>query len=211
MKVITIMHMYVQWEGAAVRSMDPHEKTSIPCRRDTLKLLKSKKRGGESWGFAFEKNAVGLPARNPPMTQNTDSTDADAQSAINATDWRQMEAESLSAAEYLRERLDVDPAEFDDRGALRAAVLAAREDDMDADTEESNIAVEAVGGSARTFGDSTEEIEALSSSMLTVSDWREAERTDTDPTAYVESEWGVDPREYRSEAALRKAIEEAKE
>lgn len=142
------------------------------------------------------------------MTHDSNSTDAFAQSAINATDWRKMDAEGLSAREYLDQHLDVDPDDFDDRKSLQAAVLESRED-MDAD--ENNIAAAAVGAPSRTFGDSPEDIEALSESVLTVSDLREIERRDTDATSYVEAEWGVDPRGYRDESKLREAVNEAKQ
>lgn len=143
------------------------------------------------------------------MTTNTNrDADALAKQVLNVKDWRRMEAAGLSPSEYVSKQYDVDPSEHRDESELKAAVLSARNEGLD-DTE--NVAAEAVGGSDRTFGDSETEIASLSESVMTVSDWREAERTDTDPQEYVAETYGVDPTEHRSEKELRKAISEAKQ
>lgn len=143
------------------------------------------------------------------MTDNTKSeVDAEslAKEVLTVSDWRRIEAEGLSAAEFLRKHRNVEPADYDNHHDLRVAALTKQEENL-SDTDEENIAV---GESGNARVDGAAEAEVLASQVLTVSDWRKIERTDTDAQTYVAETFGVDPREYRSESKLREAISEAK-
>lgn len=159
------------------------------------------------------------------MHQN-DTTEAEAlaESVMNVTDWERMEAEGLSASETIHGQYGVDPAKHDSERELRAAVLTARkkngdpdntatEPDSEPETEpdetERSLGVRVGASDFKEYDDSEADIAALSESMMTVSDWAEADRTDTDPREFVATAYNVDPAEFRDEASLREAIEEA--
>lgn len=151
---------------------------------------------------------------------NNDTTEAEAEaealaeSLMTVEDWKRMEAEGLSARDYFRKYRDADPANHNTEGGLRAAALSANEvDATDVDHEDvedvntdSGLSV-SVGVDQRQYGDSPEEIAALSRSVMTVSDWREMEAAGLSEREYVAEQHGADPAEHRSEASLRQAIE----
>lgn len=154
---------------------------------------------------------------------SNDKTDAEKVAAehMNVADWRKMEAEGLSAEEFLEREHGVDPDDHDDAEELHAAVLSARKLNGDADhkgtdagddtgTMSASTSV-STGGHEYEYEYEDTEVAALAESVMTVSDWRDAERADASPVEYVHDTYGVDPREHRTEAGLRQAIDQEAE
>ena len=122
--------------------------------------------------------------------------------------------------EYCIQYRDVDPADHTTKGGLRAAALSAdevseRETASDTESGEDvsdggNVGV-SVDVDTRKYGDSPDEIAALSRSVMNVSDWREMEAAGLSSREFVADKHGADPAEHRSETSLREAIEEAEQ
>lgn len=149
------------------------------------------------------------------MTNDTTEAEAEAlaESLMTVADWKRMDAENLSPRAYVRKYRGVDPADHDTEDGLRAAALSADEvetEDVGPEdvSSDSSIGI-SVGVDRRQYGDTPEEIAALSRSVMTVSDWREMEAEGLSAREFVSDKHGADPAEHRSEASLRQAINEA--